>query len=64
MTYFENSTIQIVAVMSGAVQYDAVRRFTVFENNKNSISEKIFHMSDPKNRISLADQWIKSRNSR
>lgn len=64
MTYFENSTNQIFAVMSGAVQYDAVSRFALIDHNKNLIVEKIVHMGDPKNRRAAAAQWFKSRNSR
>lgn len=64
MPHFENSTNQIVAVMSGAVQYDAVSRFMVIEHNKNLIVEKIVHMGDPKRRRAAAAQWFKSRSSR
>jgi hypothetical protein len=63
MTHVENSTNQTVAVMSGAVKYDAVRRFVAIERNKNLIVEKIVHMGDPNNRRAAAAQWFKSRNS-
>ena len=64
MTNVENLTNQTVAVMSGAVQCDAISRFAVTERNKSLIVEKIVHMGDPKNRRASAAQWFKSRNSR
>jgi hypothetical protein len=46
MKYPENSSNRIIAVMSGAVQYDTVRRYQMLKHAEISLTRNITYMGD------------------